>query len=573
MTQEIHTPHRPASTGPRKRLGVRQSFVGIVSVGLLLAGCSSQPLAERMAAPTGESSIPETAPSPTTPVESMLSQEGIAAGHPEAVEVGMEILERGGNAADAAIATAFAVSVVEPHASGIGGGGVTLIAEPEKEVAAFDYREVVNKSGKIPASGTGVPGFVDGMATMHAAYGSMPWDELLQPAVELARDGFVITKFLSERMNDGIGSSIVSEHRQFRTKDGSSVLREGETLKQAELAETIQTLATGGRDEFYEGSISKQLTQVKGLDAATLADYQTEKFEPVDGKVGDYTVVTAPPALPGAGLIQMLQQAEGAGIASDAPGSSPYVDKLMAAWSNASDTVTKKFGDQRFVEVDLSEVLDREQNLKTGSQLEERASKDSPAGDIDPGNTTHLSVVDRDGMAVSMTNTITSFWGGTKSDVVGGFFLNNQLSRFKSIDSPANRPEPGRKSVTWSNPAMVLDEQGRVVMGIGTPGGQQIPNILASVLVPVLLQDQPVQDAVDGPRFHLQGGILAVEGKATKSMKALARANKWKIRETSRSDGVFGSIQALWVDYDTGTIDGATDVRRDGDHGVTKTDR
>src|SRR5699024_4099970 len=113
----------------------------------------------------------------------------------------------------------------------------------------------------------------------------------------------------------------------------------------------------------------------------------------------------------------------------------PYVDKHMAAWSNASDTVTENFGDQRFVDVDLSEVLDRERNLKIGGQLEERDSKDSPAGAIDPGNTTHLSVVDRDGMAVSMTNTITSFWGGTKSDVVGGFFLNNQLSRFKSIDS------------------------------------------------------------------------------------------------------------------------------------------
>ncbi|GAA3324743.1 gamma-glutamyltransferase [Paeniglutamicibacter sulfureus] len=544
---------------------------GFLALGALLAGCAGEPLAEKFSAPTEASDTP--APSPSAPAQTLLSQEGIAAGHPEAVKVGLEILEQGGNAADAAIATAFAVSVVEPHASGIGGGGVTLVAEPTKDVAAFDYREVVGTSGKIPASGTGVPGFVDGMATLHETYGSMPWDELLQPAEDLARDGFVITKFLGERMNDGIGSQIVSEHRQFRTKDGSRVLREGETLKQSELAQTIQTIAEGGRDEFYEGSISDELTEVEGLDATTLANYETEKFEPVDGKVGDYTVVTAPPALPGAGLIQMLQQAEGAGIASDAPGSAPYVDKLMAAWSNASDTVTENFGDQRFVDVDLSEVLDRDQNLAIGSKLEERASKDSPAGDIDPGNTTHLSVVDRDGMAVSMTNTITSFWGGTKSDVVGGFFLNNQLSRFESIDSPANRPEPGRKSVTWSNPAMVLDGQGRVVMGIGTPGGQQIPNILASVLVPVLLQDQPIQDAVDGPRFHLQGGTLAVEGKAGKSLKALARANEWKIRETTRSDGVFGSIQALWVDYDTGTLDGATDVRRDGDHGVADTDQ
>ncbi|WP_411732451.1 gamma-glutamyltransferase family protein [Paeniglutamicibacter sp.] len=573
MNQEPLTPsHRPDFTDPRKTLKLRRTVIGFLSAVALLTGCSSQPLTEAMSVPGPASETPGTPPSVTAPPGTALSQEGVAAGHPEAVAVGMDILAKGGNAADAAIATAFAVSVVEPHASGIGGGGVTLIAEPEKEVAAFDYREVVAKNGKIPESGTGVPGFVDGMATLHVKYGSMPWEELLQPAEDLAREGFEITKFLGERMNDGIGSQIVSEHRQFRTKDGSRVLREGETLKQAELAQTIQTIAEGGRDEFYEGSISDELTQVKGLDAATLADYQTEKFEPVRGDVGDYTVVTAPPALPGAGLIQMLQQAEGAGIASDTPGSAPYVDKLMAAWSNASDTVTENFGDQRFVDVDLSKVLDREQNLKIGSKLDAQATKDSPAGDIDPGNTTHLNVVDRDGMAVSMTNTITSFWGGTKSDVVGGFFLNNQLSRFETVDSAKNRPEPGRKSVTWSNPAMVLDEQGRVVMGIGTPGGQQIPNILASVLVPVLLQGQPVQDAVDGPRFHLQGGILAVEGKAGTTLKALARSNGWTLRETTRADGIFGSIQALWVEHDTGTIDGATDARRDGDHDVADTD-
>ena len=170
MKQNIRTPSkRPGFGNTRKRWGVRQTVVGILSVGLLLAGCSSQPLAERFSAPLGTGSSPETAPAVTAPAGTMLAQEGIAAGHPEAVEVGMEILERGGNAADAAIATAFAVSVVEPHASGIGGGGVTLIAEPEKEVAAFDYREVVGTSGKIPASGTGVPGFVDGMGTLHAA--------------------------------------------------------------------------------------------------------------------------------------------------------------------------------------------------------------------------------------------------------------------------------------------------------------------------------------------------------------------------------------------------------------------
>ncbi|WP_417235772.1 gamma-glutamyltransferase family protein [Arthrobacter sp.] len=502
-----------------------------------------------------------------------MTEVGVAAGNPQAAKIGVEILEEGGNAVDAAIATAFAVSVLEPHASGIGGGGVTLIAAPEEAVTAFDYREVVGKSGKIPASGTGAPGFVDGMWTLHQKYGSLPWKQLLEPAAELARGGFKIPQFLGERLNDGIGASTVSRYPQFRTQNGERVLQEGEILKQERLGKTIELLAEGGRDEFYKGSLSQQLTKVQGIDAATLADYRTEQFEPVSGTVGNYTVVSAPPALPGAGLIQMLQQVEGAGIAADEPGSRAYVDKLMKAWSNASKTVTGQFGDQRFIDVDLTTVLDREANLQIGSDLHAQSPQDSPEGEIDPGNTTHLNVVDRNGMMVSMTNTITSFWGGPKSEVVGGFFMNNQLSRFKTVESPKNQPEPGRKSVTWSNPTMVLDQQDRVVMGIGTPGGQQIPNILSSVLVPMLLQDQPLSKAIDAPRFHLQGGILAVGGKANQEVRSLARANGWKVRETTRSEGVFGSVQALWLDYGNGTVDGAPDPRRDAGYAVAAVEK
>lgn len=523
---------------------------------LLLSSCSA-PLEGRL-----ESSTPVPSAQPA------LTQIGVAAGNPDAAEIGVDVLEIGGNAVDAAIATAFAVSVLEPHASGIGGGGVTLVAAPGTDPAAFDYREVVAENGKIPASGTGTPGFVDGMWTLHQKYGSLPWETLLTPAAEIASQGFPIPKFLGERMNDGVGARVVSQYPQFRTPNGSRVLKEGETLIQEDLATTIRTLADSGRDAFYTGSIAEELSQVKGLDAATLAAYRTEEFTPVQGPLGDYTVVSAPPALPGAGLIQMLQQAEGAGIANDTPTSGDYAEKLMKAWSNANETVTTEFGDQRFTEVDTTQTLDRELNLSIGRDFENATPTKTPEGQIDPGNTTHLTVVDPNGMMVSMTNTITSFWGGTKSEVVGGFFLNNQLSRFKTIDSPANQPEPGRKSVTWSNPTLVLDQQGRAVLGLGSPGGQQIPNILSSVLVPALLQNADLQEAVDSPRYHLQGGVLAIEGAASPELRRTAADQGWKIRETQRADGIFGSVQALKIDYDTGTVTGATDTRRDGGHVV-----
>lgn len=528
----------------------------LIGTALLISSCSAVP-EERL-----EGSSP--VPAPQTP----LSQIGVAAGHPDAAEIGVDVLEAGGNSVDAAVATAFAVSVLEPHASGIGGGGVSLVAVPGAEPAAFDYREVVAENGKIPASGTGTPGFVDGMWTLHQKYGELPWETLLTPAADIARQGFKIPKFLSERMNDGVGSQVVSQYPQFRNAKGTRVLKEGELLVQDDLADTIETLAASGRDAFYTGSISKKLTEVEGLDSKTLSKYRTEEFTPVQGQVGQYTVVSAPPALPGAGLIQMLQQAEGAGIAEDAPTSGAYAEKLMKAWSNANETVTTQFGDQRFTTVDTEEILDRQANLDIGKNFEESANTKTPSGPIDPGNTTHLTVVDAQGMMVSMTNTITSFWGGTKSEVVGGFFLNNQLSRFKTVDSPANQPEPGRKSVTWSNPTMVLDQQGRPVLGLGSPGGQQIPNILSAVLIPALLHETPLQEAIDGPRYHLQGGVLAVEGSASSAIRKAAAEQDWKIRETKRVDGIFGSVQALRISYADRSLTGATDSRRDGGHVV-----
>src|SRR5699024_155392 len=135
---------------------------------------------------------------------------------------------------------------------------------------------------------------------------------------------------------------------------------------------------------------------------------------------------------------------------------------------------------------------------------------DSERAQIEAGNTTHVTVVDDSGLTVSMTNTLTSFWGGNESEYVGGFFLNDQLSRFEAIATPSNQPEPGRKSVSWSAPSLVLDDQGRVGMDIGIPGGHKIANILTYVMIPWGLQDAPVQEASDAPRHSLQHGVLAL---------------------------------------------------------------
>ncbi|WP_313816628.1 gamma-glutamyltransferase [Citricoccus sp.] len=587
------------------------SRVTALSAALLaLAGCASpapeEPSGPASGVPSSSASgspsngTPGTTPAPSASAAA-LREQAVAAGHPAAVEVGTEILDQGGNAADAAVATAFAVAVVEPFASGIGGGGSALVARGDGDPLAYDYRETVAQDGDIPASGTGVPGFVDGMATLHAEHGSLEWAELLAPAIELADEGFPVSTLLAQRMRSDYGPGAIEGLAAFHSgsagegaaedSGGAGPLEEGETLVQAELATTMETLAEEGPDALYTGSLVDGLTAVDGLDAESLATYETVTTEPVSGPVGDYEYVSAAPPLPGAAVVQFLQVAEALGVAEAEPGSAEYVDAMTAAWQVADSSVTESFGDPVFVDVPVDRLTDPEANAElartevapalassavtdqsaasaAGTAGTAGAGGDAAAAPAEAGNTTHLTVVDDEGLTVSMTNTITSFWGGAESSAVGGFFLNNQLSRFESLDTPANQPEPGRKSVSWSAPSLVLDSEGRVVMGLGSPGGQVIPSILATVMVPWALQEMPLQEAVDSPRHYLQDGVLSLEEQPAQDVAALIRQRGWQPRVTERADAVFGSVQALEIDYETGTITGAQDSRREGDVAV-----
>jgi gamma-glutamyltranspeptidase/glutathione hydrolase len=555
----------------RSRIHFIASLGALASL-LALSGCSNEP-DELAPLPTTspDSPSPEETPSPTeteateTEAAVELEQYGVAAAHPEAVAAGMQILDEGGNAIDAAIATAFAISVVEPYASGIGGGGATLLAGPDLEPTGYDYREVVAENGSIPASGTGVPGMVDGMATLHENHGSMAWADLFDPAIELAENGFEVTELLAQRFRSDWGPASIEGLDHFH--NGGQPLAAGDTLVQTELASTLRTLADEGPEAFYTGSLADQLTQVEGLDAMTLANYETDEAPPVTGQFGDYEFVSAAPPLPGAAVVQQLQIAESLGVADAPPGSAAYIDRTSWAWQTAHESVLEHFGDPDFVEVPTDELTDAETNAAIAEPAAARPHE-GDHGEIQAGNTTHITVVDDEGLMVSMTNTLTSFWGGAESAYVGGFFLNDQLSRFENLDTASNQPEPGRKSVSWSAPAMVLDDQDRVVLGIGTPGGRQIPNILTSVMVPWALQDVPLQEAVDGPRHSLQDGTLALEQEPSQEVSDLIAQRGWDVRVTTRADAVFGSVQALEIDYETGEVIGARDTRRDADFAV-----
>lgn len=555
-----------------------RALISMTSVAALfaIAGCADEPEEQDPTpSPTTNEPSPEQSPSEestddgeTSEAAAELNQQGVAAAHPEAVDAGMQILKDGGNAVDAAIATAFAISVVEPYASGIGGGGSTLLASRTMEPVGYDYREVVAETGQIPESGTGVPGMVDGMATLHEEHGSMQWAELLQPSIELADEGFEVTELLAQRFESDWGPASISGLGHFHS--WGQPLNAGDTLVQEELAETLRTIADEGADAFYTGSIADELAEVDGLDAQTLANYETAEAPPVSGSFGDYEFVSAAPPLPGAAVVQQLQIAEALGAGDSTPGSADYIDQTSQAWQTANQSVSDHFGDPDFVDVPTDQLTDAEANANSAEPAAAlRATSDDEPQEIEAGNTTHLTVVDDSGLTVSMTNTLTSFWGGNESEYVGGFFLNDQLSRFEAIDTPSNQPQAGRKSVSWSAPSMVLDDQGRVVLGIGTPGGHQIPNILTSVMVPWALQDAPLQEAIDAPRHSLQDGVLAMEQEPSAEVSDLIAQRGWEAQVTTRAEAIFGSVQALEINYEDGSVIGAQDSRRDADFAVT----
>ncbi|KJQ53866.1 gamma-glutamyltransferase family protein [Microbacterium sp. SA39] len=515
----------------------------LVAAGLILTACTP---VEPPPEPQSETATPTPSPAPPA-----LNGGAVAAGHPLAAAVGTAILDAGGNAVDAAIGTAFADTVLQPDASSLGGGGSAIVADTE-EVSYVDYRDEVNLAGTVPAGGAGIPGFVAGMAALHDRYGSLEWSEILQGALALARDGAPLSDYLAGQMRY-LPTRIDSTPAFFNA--AGNRLQAGETLVQPDLAATLQTLAAEGPDAFYRGSLVPTLASVQGFDAESLAAYEVQWSVPPAGEFGEYTVVSASPALPGAAVIQQLQIEEALGLAGTAPNSAEFIDVQTKAWRIANNSIQTLFGDPAFVDVPVDQLTDPELNAALAASGGGSTSSDSPEVD---GNTTHISVVDEDGLTVSMTNTVTNFWGS--GQYVAGFFLNDALERFDDIGAAGlNVVRPGARSVSWSAPSLVLDQTGRPVLVIGLPGGRQIPSSLATVIGLWALHDFSVVDAVLAPRFQLlPNDTLRVEqGAPVDALRALG----YRV-EVSDASAVFGSVQALEIDWSSKSILGHPDPRR-----------
>jgi gamma-glutamyltranspeptidase / glutathione hydrolase len=459
--------------------------------------------------------------------------------------IGADILRQGGNAVDAAVATGFALAVTYPRAGNIGGGGFMIIHSAERhEDVAIDYRETapaattrdifLGADGKPDiaksrdsALSIGVPGTVAGLALALEKYGSGQFTlaDLLNPAIELARDGFVISDDMADTL-PAIQPRLArwpSTTRIFSRADGSS-LRDGDTLVQADLAATLSAIAAQGPRGFYEGPVAEQLAadvrEAGGIMTADdLKSYQPVIRAPVRGTYRGYDVISMPPpSSGGVVLLETLNILEGFAISDMKRGSAPSLHVMIEAMKRAYADRARYLGDPDFVTAPVATLMSKEYAAKQRASIDlDRATPWTDALSATPpregSNTTHFSIVDSRGNAVSNTYTLNFPYGvGLVADGTG-VLLNNELDDFTAapgasnafglVGFEANLPGPGKRPLSSMSPTIVL-KGGKPVLVTGSPGGSRIISTVLQVIVNVLDYHMDVAAAVAAPRLHHQ---------------------------------------------------------------------
>ena len=531
----------------------------------------------------------------------------VAAAHPLAAKVGAEILARGGNAVDAAVATAFALGVVEPYASGIGGEGVMVISLADGTEVAIDYKSVApghvtlegtDTSVKLGPKGTCVPGVVAGLALALEKYGTMSLAEVLEPAIRLAREGFPIDEvFVDVMAAHGFYENIVDdpEISSIFLKDGL-IPDVGTVITNPELAHAYELIAQQGPEVFYEGEIAEAIVQATEgwITKEDLAQYTPREMEPVRGDYRGYEVLSAPPPVGGTTLIEALNILENFDLSGYSYTDPEAIHLIAESLLLASADRYRYVGDPAFFAVPIkgltSDAYARERaelirldavipprEAPAGGPfqyeyLEEHAAIYSVPEEATSLSTTHVSVVDKEGNAVSLTQTLSYFWGSQVFVSGYGFFLNNELHNFNRYDptdpTDLNEIAPYKRPRTLIAPTIVKRD-GEVFLVVGTPGAGRIISTLLEVIVNVVDFGMDLKEAIAAPKFCSRVAYKELrmeEGYPEETLAAL-KALGHKIKLYSPLNLYFGGINAVMVQED-GTMIGVGSLRRQGAAGA-----
>ncbi len=501
----------------------------------------------------------------------------VASAHPIASEIGRDILQRGGNAVDAAVAVGFALAVVHPEAGNIGGGGFMVIRQQNGTIRTLDYRETAPARATrhmfLDSTGTptiqsvtghlaaGVPGSVAGMLEAHRTLGKLPLATLIEPAIRLAQDGFVLDSVRALSIRESSARLALFETSRAVFLPNGQAPPTGTTLRQPDLAATLRAIRDHGAAGFYRGwvadSIVAEMRRHGGLIShADLAAYRAVWREPITLPYRGYTIYSMPPVSSGGVTMgQILNIVEGY---SPLPpfGSTALMHLEAEAMRRAFVDRNTLLGDPAFVDNPIARLLSKEHALTLRQQIGERATPTEPTTvDTSGGvSTTHYSVVDADGNAVSCTTTLNDPYGNAVTVRGAGILLNNEMDDFASApgrvtlnglpEGDANAIAPGKRMLSSMTPSIVLDPRGELYLVVGTPGGRRIITMVYHVISNVIDHKMSLADAVTAPRLHHQAlpdAILIEEhGFAAAVLDSLqARGHAVSVRR------ITGDVQAI----------------------------
>jgi gamma-glutamyltranspeptidase/glutathione hydrolase len=541
--------------------------------------------------------------------------------HELASRAGVEMMQAGGNAVDAAVATGFALAVVHPPAGNLGGGGFMLVRMAKGKTHFLDYREKAPAAAKadmfLDAQGNviegaseygyksiGVPGSVAGMVYAEQKYGKLTLKQVMAPAIRLAREGYALSWGEAHDLQDDQYLGKFGESRRIFQREGN-YYKPGEIFRQPDLARTLERIAAKP-DDFYNGALARELAAAvqKGgglITAHDLAHYEVKEREPIRGVYRGYEIISAPPPSSGGTvLMESLNILEGYDLAKLGSRSAQSIHFTTEAFRRAFFDRAEFMGDPDFSKIPVAQLIDKKYGAAWRESVEEdhaSASKElkrpaifseleqyaaahpQPVANHESPHTTHYSVVDAEGNAVSVTTTINDWFGSRVTADGLGFLLNDEMDDFSAkpgvpnsdglIQGPANAIGPGKRPLSSMTPTIVVRD-GRTVLVLGSPGSSKIITTVANVLIGVVDYGMNIQEAVNAPRFHNQWlpDVLNVEQwfspDTVQALQKMGYDVQFGLHEGGAVYPYWSDAECIAIDAKTGERLGASDGRNNG---------